>query len=227
MYLHLYFNGAKAIEDEKNLHKKIAGLQSELESGKRNPKHENLYKKYFTTKSTPVRGITVTAKDDILEEAKERYGYFALISNEIKDPIEALETYRNKDLVEKAFNDLKDRLGFNRLGVSSDFSLDGKLFVEFIALIYLSYIKKQMQEKKLFKRYTMQELLDELDIIECYERPDNALSDISGIIESMRHVTQFRCLYLSTSTGRTPCFIIILCTKVDCVFTSFPNYNPS
>lgn len=27
-----------------------------------------------------------------------------------------------------------------------------------------------MQENQLFQRYTMQELLDELDVIECYER---------------------------------------------------------
>ncbi len=98
-----------------------------------------------------------------------------MISNEIKDPIEALETYRNKDLVEKAFHDLKNRLGFNRPAVSSDLGLDGKLFVEFIALIYLSYIKKQMQEKELFGKFTLQELLDEFDIIECYEQPGREL----------------------------------------------------
>jgi transposase len=175
MYLHLYFNGAKAIEDERQLHKKIAQLQGELESGKRNPKHEKQYNKYFIIKTTPIKGITLTAKEDVIEDAKKRYGYFALISNDVKDPIKALEIYRNKDLVEKAFNDLKSRLGFNRLAVSSDLSLDGKLFVEFIALIYLSYIKKQMQEKELFGTYTMQELLDEFDIIECYEQHGHKL----------------------------------------------------
>ena len=36
-------------------------------------------------------------------EAKRNYGYFALLSNEIKDAVEALTIYRNKDLVEKAF----------------------------------------------------------------------------------------------------------------------------
>jgi transposase len=175
MYLHLYFNGAKAIDDERKLHIRIAQLQSELESGKRNPKHEKQYAKYFDIKTTPARGVTVTAKDDVIADEKKRYGHFALISNEIKDPIEALETYRNKDLVEKAFHDLKNRLGFNRPAVSSDLGLDGKLFVEFIALIYLSYIKKQMQEKELFGKFTLQELLDEFDIIECYEQPGREL----------------------------------------------------
>ena len=106
-----------------------------------------------------------------MDEAKLNYGYFVLISNEIKDHIEALEIYRNKDLVEKAFGNLKERLSLRRLSVSSDASLNGKLFVEFIALIFLSYLKKKMQDNDLFKKYTMQSLLDELDIIECFEYP--------------------------------------------------------
>ena len=175
MYLHLYFNAAKAIEDEKNLNTLLCTLQSELESGRRNPEHEKQYAKYFDIKTTPIRGAKVTAKEEVIVEAKKNYGYFVLISNEIKDPIEALEIYRNKDLVEKAFGNLKERLNFNRLAVSSDQSLDGKLFVEFVALIYLSYIKKQMQDKNLFKRYTMQELLDEFDIIESFEQPGREL----------------------------------------------------
>lgn len=59
--------------------------------------------------------------------------------------------------------------------VSSELSLDGKLFVEFIALIYLSYFKKKMQDKNLFKNYTVQGLTDEFDVIECFEQPGRDL----------------------------------------------------
>ncbi|MFF2911970.1 hypothetical protein [Paenibacillus sp. NPDC057934] len=69
-----------------------------------------------------------------------------MLSNEIKDPIRALAVYRNKDVIEKDFGNLEERLNFRRMEVSSERSLDGKLFVEFIALIYLSYIKKVMLE---------------------------------------------------------------------------------
>ena len=58
-----------------------------------------------------------------------------------------------------------------RTSVSSSENLEGKLFVQFIALIYLSYIKKAMCEHDLYKKYTTQELLDELDVIERYEQP--------------------------------------------------------
>jgi len=170
MYMHLYFNPEKAMEDEKEFNTRICTLQTEIESNRRNPENEKLYAKFFDIARTPKRGVKVIAKQDAMDEAKLNYGYFALLSNEIKDPIEALEIYRNKDLVEKGFGNLKERLNLRRLSVSSDASLDGKLFVEFIALIFLSYLKKQMQDHDLFKKYTMQELLDEFDIIECFEQ---------------------------------------------------------
>jgi transposase len=107
----------------------------------------------------------------VITEETKYDGYFALLSNEVKDPFEALSLYRSKDIVEKAFGNLKERLNFRRLQVSSELSLNGKLFVEFIALIYLSYVKHKMQEAKLFESWTLQGLLDELDTIELVEAP--------------------------------------------------------
>ena len=91
------------------------------------------------------------------------------------DAVTALELYRNKDVVEKAFGNLKERLNMRRALVSSEQSLDGKLFVQFVALIYLSYLKKQMQVKGLLKNYTLPGLLDTLDVIECFEQPGKTL----------------------------------------------------
>ena len=54
---------------------------------------------------------------------------------------------------------------------SSNKLLEGKLFIEFVALIYLSYIKKRMQVSDLFKKYSIQGVLDKLAIIECFEAP--------------------------------------------------------
>ena len=101
--------------------------------------------------------------------------------------ITALELYRNKDLVEKAFRNLKERLNLRRSLVSSEKSLDGKLFVEFVALIYLSYLKKQMQKKKLGRRYTMSGMLDKLDVIECFERPGSKLL-VGEVLEKQRQI---------------------------------------
>lgn len=171
MYLHIYYNALKAVDDDRTFNRRILSLRDELLQGKRKADHEKQYSAYFDIKETPKRGIQVSIKQDALAKAKKFYGFFALVSNEVKEPVLALEIYRNKDLIEKNFGNLKERLNFRRTLVSSEESLEGKIFVEFLALIYLAYIKKQMQDKDLFKKYTMHELLDEFDVIECYEQP--------------------------------------------------------
>ena len=108
MYLHLYYNPEKAVEDDQQRTAYYVRLGNELISGKRRPEHE-------------------------------------------KDPIEALHLYRTQDVVEKAFGNLKERLNCRRTLVSFDTSLDGKRFVTFVSLIYLSYIKEQMQKHDLFQ----------------------------------------------------------------------------
>jgi len=120
-------------------------------------------------------------------EAARNYGYFALLSNKVKDPFEALSIYRSKDIIEKEFGNLKERLDFRRMQVSSELSLDGKLFVEFIALIYLTYVKKKMKDAKLFEKWTLQGLLDEFDTIELLEAPDHGriLGEVTKKQESL------------------------------------------
>ena len=175
LYIHYYYNIDKAAEDEKVFDRRLIALKQELESGKRVPEHENLYQNYFTIKTTPKRGIQVTVKEENVRNIKRYYGFFALITNETMDAVTALELYRNKDVVEKAFGNLKERLNMRRALVSSEQSLEGKLFVQFVALIYLSYIKKQMQVKGILKEYTLPGLLDKLDVIECFEQPGKSL----------------------------------------------------
>ena len=174
MYLHLYFNPERYADDGKVFNRKMNTLKEELLSGHRIPEHEKDYSRYFEIKDTPKRGISISVKQDAVDAAHERYGFFVLISNEVKEPVTALSLYRMRDIVEKAFWNVKERLNLRRTMTSSDSSLEGKLFVEFVALIYLSYIQKKMEERGLFAKYTMHELLDELDVIECFTEPGKA-----------------------------------------------------
>jgi len=170
MYFHLFYSPEKALEDERKLHKKLTAWKTEIESGKRKKANENAYEKYFDVKATPVRGIKGTVKQGEIEKAKKNYGYFAMISNEVKDPVKALELYHRKDLIEKTFENIKGRLGLRRMHVSSDKSLDGKMFVEFIALSIMSDMMRRMQDARIFRKYTMIEMLDQIDVIECFEQ---------------------------------------------------------
>jgi len=170
IYLHLFYNDQRATDDKIAFNKLLDRLEYEMNSGNRIPEHEKLYTKYYDIRETSVRGVVITPKQEAIDAVEKYYGYFALLSNGIKDPLEALEIYRSKDLIEKAFGNLKERLNMRRTSVSSEENLEGKLFVQFVALIYLSYIEKAMSDHNLFKYYTLQELLDELDVIETFEQ---------------------------------------------------------
>jgi transposase len=187
LYIHFYFNIDKAAEDEKAFDKKLMGLRRELESGKRIAEHENQYAKYFEIKTTPKRGAQILVKEDVVALVKRYYGFFALITNETMNAVTALELYRNKDVVEKAFGNLKERLNMRRMLVSSEQSLDGKLFVQFVALIYLSYIKKQMQQTDLLMNYSTDTLLDKLDVIECFMEPGRRLR-VGELLEKQKDI---------------------------------------
>ena len=175
IYIHYYYNINQAAEDEKTFDRMLLNLRHELEAGPRKPEHEKLYSKYFETKTTPKRGTKARIIEQAVNKVKRYYGFFALLTNEKMDAITALELYRNKDVIEKAFCNLKELLNMRRTLVSTEQSLEGKLFVQFVALIYLSYIKKRMQESGLFKNYTLQGALDKLDVIECFEVPGQKL----------------------------------------------------
>jgi transposase len=172
-YLHLFYNPDKAARDQADMNDYLTSLYNDIADNTRKEYRMKDYDKYFDVTETPKRGRKIKPKEDAMHQAARNYGYFALLSNEVNDPFEALSLYRSKDIVEKGFGNLKDRLNFRRMQVSSELSLNGKLFVEFIALIYLSYVKKKMQNAGLFEKWTLQGLLDDLDTIERFESPEH------------------------------------------------------
>ena len=182
IYLHIYYNDQKATDDKIRFNEILDKLESNLVNGTPDPEDEKLYQKYFEIHETPVRGKVYSFKEDAIRKAEKNYGYFVLMSNGIKDPAEALRIYRLKDLIEKSFGNLKERLSMRRMSVASEENFEGKLFIQFVALQLMSYIKKQMDENGLFSNYTMQSLLDELDTIEYYQQPGKAhhLSEITN-----------------------------------------------
>jgi len=171
MYVHLYYNDQLATDEKLRFNKMLDALEEELRSGKHKEEHEKNYTKYYDVTATPARGVRFKPKQAAIDAARKNFGFFVLLSNAVKDPVEALNIYRSKDLIEKAFSDLKDRLCMRRTSVSSEESLEGKLFLQFIGLIYLSYVKHAMDKAGLFRNYTLHEVFDELDVIEKYQLP--------------------------------------------------------
>lgn len=165
-YLHLYYNAyARAVAVDQ-FNEELIGYKTELTSGALVKEHADAYSTFFLIKTTPKRGTKVSYNNQTVSQYIKRYtGFQAILSNSIKDPVEALQVYRDKDVVEKCFDDLKNQLDMKRLRMHSSASVNGRLFVQFIALIYMSALRKEMRESGLIKQYTVRELLQEMETL--------------------------------------------------------------
>ncbi len=60
--------------------------------------------------------------------------------------MKALGVYRNKDCVEKCFDDLKNDLDMKRLRIHSVAAMEGRIFIQFVALLVTAQLKQVMNE---------------------------------------------------------------------------------
>ena len=163
-YLHLYYNAEMRAHAVDRFNRDLISYKEELESGNLKAEHKEYYEAFFIVTSTPVRGMKVSYNNEAVNQYIKRYaGFQAIFTTRFKDPVEALQVYRDKDIVEKCFDDLKNSLDMKRLRMHSIETVDGRLFVQFISLIFTSAIRREMRKSKLIEKYTVRELLLEMD----------------------------------------------------------------
>jgi transposase len=188
-YVHIYFNATRAAEDFDKLTRKMITLKEELESGQLNEKHQELYDRFFVIRETPKRGRKIYYNEEAIQNYRKRYsGFFCIISNKIKSAIEALETYRRKDIVENSFDDLKNHLDMKRLRVHNSVAMDSRLFLQFIALIFASEIRKVKKNNKDTKHLSVREVMEHMETlsrIKCSNRYGQVYTESSPLQRSI------------------------------------------
>lgn len=78
------------------------------------------------------------------------------------DRLQLLSIYRQKDVIEKAFDVVKHELDGQRLRGHSPDAIAGRLFLKFLSLIVYSALQRTMRDHQLFTEYSVRELLYEL-----------------------------------------------------------------
>lgn len=161
LYTHIYFNAKKASSIREDLYATVAIVR---EKAKANPKlamNDEECKKYLIirTSEKQASGYTITIRNEVIERKLKTAGWVILISNQVSDAVKAMEIYRDKDVVEKGFDRLKNNIDLGRLRVHSSNAMQGKQFIGFIAGILMAEINKVMSTQNLYKKYTMKELL--------------------------------------------------------------------
>jgi transposase len=164
-YLHLYYNHYARAQAIDKFNRQLLNYKREIEANQHNSNHQWAYDAFFFIKNSS-KGIKAIFNDEVINQYIKRYtGFQALLSNSIKNPLLAIQIYRDKDIIEKCFDDLKNQLDMKRLRMHSSASADGRLFIQFIALIYFSFLRKSIRDLDLAKDYTIRELIRETETI--------------------------------------------------------------
>lgn len=166
MYAHVFHDPRRSADDHARFMRSILQWERELIEHGEDERNRPFYDEYFIVKDTPKRGRNVSRNDDAIRGHKRnRAGYFILLSNDLKVAKDALAVYLLRDVIEKAFDDLKNDTDSRRLRVHSSRNMEGRMFIQFIALILISHIRKVMRENGLYGDHTMRTLLSEFELL--------------------------------------------------------------
>jgi len=174
---YVYFDKRKRLEGEERLIERIIEAEEKVQD--RHFQDREAVRKYLLQHAADlervfdirkVKGFFVLKRDTgCIDKVIKQMGYVIILSSRSLNPRQIILLYRNKDCVEKCFDNMKNELSTNRLRVHSTESMEGRLFITFMSLILSSWIHKTMREKALSKKYTLEEIMYELKKLKVIE----------------------------------------------------------
>lgn len=144
--VHIYYNPSKAAGEEEILFEELERCERALSEMSEPPARSLHYDRYFKINRTKDGGLGFIRDNDKINAIISRLGFFIIVETDFKaSSLEILMTYRQRDVVEKSFDDLKNELDMKRLHCHSDETAEGKMFVAFFALILRSTMQNKLR----------------------------------------------------------------------------------
>jgi len=168
---HLYFNEKAELDQKQNFLSALLKIETGIKeqkfmSQKQADKYieSSVLMKYQAYYKWNSKTKIIEKNINAINQYFSHLGCYLMITNSDTelDRIEMLNYYRNKDRVEKLFDLVKNEMDGSRLRAHNDFTNHGRLFIRFLALILASHINQVMSDKKLFKTFSMKEMLIDL-----------------------------------------------------------------
>jgi transposase len=114
------------------------------------------------------RNRTVEYDADMIAQHKNKYaGYICFLTNDrtIKTAREALTEYSTRDYIEKDFDEMKNNLDMKRIRVQTDARMKSRLFIQFIAEIFMREIRVCMRSSETCKKLTRKQIFSHIKTI--------------------------------------------------------------
>jgi transposase len=168
-YAYIYLNEKKRTESRDTFFKKLLEVEEKVDQIEFETKKDlnsflsdnaKGWKNIFKISPTK-EGFKLKRESKGIEERLARMGTTILLSNRKLEPEGAISLYRRKDRIEKFFDSMKNDMDRKRLRTHKKETFEGRLFLDFLALILYSKISNIMASENIFKSYTVQELMFE------------------------------------------------------------------
>ena len=165
-FIYLYYDPSKSVDAVPELQDWVEyGCANIVGKRDKNYGIRNTYGKYAKIEADD-DGVIISAVPnyEYLDRYRELCGYFWIISNEDITAEEALQCYRHRVAVERAFRNVKTEADLNKMYVSSDHAFEAKSFLAFLCAILRAEITLRL--KPYFFQYsseTTQTVLKELE----------------------------------------------------------------
>jgi transposase len=175
LHTHVFFNSWTKQKEHNALFEYLFEIKKAYLSNLLKQSEQKELNKYFIINNNYHKANKkhIIQNDEVINNELKHSGWLVLLSNFIKSPQKAINIYRNKDTVEKAFEAYKYNLGIKRFHVKSYKCISSKSFIAFIALILKSHIEKVMDNANIFKKYTFDKLILNIDSLRCFFNSDN------------------------------------------------------
>ena len=141
MYVHIYLDHNIRNDADDRFRIRIAELLEKQNNNEELSLDEVNFLTTYVTKDSNDRNVINHTKKFEYMLCK---GIRVLVSDIIKDPVEAAIAYKERNEVEESFRKLKDFTGARRLRVSSSKTLPGKIFIHFLSCGILCMLRHRI-----------------------------------------------------------------------------------
>ncbi|MDR2349324.1 MAG: hypothetical protein LBF41_01695 [Deltaproteobacteria bacterium] len=163
IHAHIFYNADLTRGLWNKFHASASLLKDMVLSGQCDERHYPEIKKYLTINKTSGNksGLTVKIKEDVMKKnlADSGWGWMVSVGNFIRDPKEALRTYRSKRVMEEALERSEYFIGPETNKQPNKTFMNNTRFVSFISLILIAEIDNVMTKTGLREKWNVWDLL--------------------------------------------------------------------
>jgi transposase len=165
--LHIYYDYRRKAEQIHDIYRKIASQEEILcQKTTLTATESRKYQKYFTlSQDKDGKLLSYKRNFDQIDKLTNDLGYICLITNSNMPTEEAIKIYKNRNVIEQGFDEIKNHIDMKRLRTHNQETTNGKMFCAFLSLIARMNIAMKLSHWMIENRYTTIRVIRELNKI--------------------------------------------------------------